>query len=92
MVLHFTPQQLQKAIEALKSPWDGRLDRLAPPEGDALFWSYRCSGGHCHLICHGMVDLRVSEDVARSLQAQMVAADRSIEYGEAFSPARDYVM
>jgi hypothetical protein len=92
MVMHFTPLQLRQAVEALDGLWHGPPVPRPPTRRDNLFRAYRCSSGHCHLVCHGLVNLRLPENTARSLREEMLSAKQALNSGEPLCLAVDCVM
>jgi hypothetical protein len=72
--IHLTDDELKTAIRALRSLWT-RTARKAklPSESrqNVLFQAFRCPGGHCHLVCHGTLNICLKEKAARLLQQEM---------------------
>lgn len=70
--IHLTSTELRIAKDALK-----RLLSAAEPTAEAareqnvLFQAFRCLGGHCHLVCHGTLNICLKEEAARLLQREM---------------------
>ena len=71
--IHFTACELKSAREALENLWSP--PPVAKPRGEqnVLFQAFRCPGGHCHLVCHGTMNICLVEEAARSLQQEMEA-------------------
>jgi len=44
---------------------------------NVLFQAFRCPGGHCHLVCHGTMNICLKEEAARLLQQEMEAQERT---------------
>jgi len=76
--IHLTGEELKTATQALRSLW---TDRARKPKTEAepdtprnvLFQAFRCPGGHCHLVCHGTLNICLKEKAARLLQQEMEA-------------------
>ena len=77
--IHLTGDELKTAIGALRGLWakSARKVKPAKPESEApqnvLFQAFRCPGGHCHLVCHGTLNICLKEKAARLLQQEMEA-------------------
>jgi hypothetical protein len=74
--IHLTGDELKTAIKALRSLWSNR-GRKPQPEPETLpsvlFQAFRCPDGHCHLVCHGTLNICLKEKAARLLQQEMEA-------------------
>jgi hypothetical protein len=74
--IHLTGDELKTAVKALRSLWakTARKAKVAPeiPQ-NVLFQAFRCPGGHCHLVCHGTLNICLKEKAARLLQQEMEA-------------------
>jgi len=74
--IHLTGDELKTAIKALRGLW-AKGARKAKPEAEipdsTLFQAFRCPGGHCHLVCHGTLNICLKEKAARLLQQEMEA-------------------
>jgi hypothetical protein len=78
--IHLTGDELKTATNALRSLWtsrDTRRTKAAPQETsrNVLFQAFRCPGGHCHLVCHGTLNICLKEKAARLLQQEMEAQE-----------------
>lgn len=64
VAMYIDRNELHAALRALGSPWIG--GSRAPAWGKSLLvvQAYRCSRGHCHLVCQGAADLRRREESA----------------------------
>lgn len=76
--IHLTGEELKTATQALRSLWTERARKpKAKAEPDTprsvLFQAFRCPGGHCHLVCHGTLNICLKEKAARLLQQEMEA-------------------
>jgi hypothetical protein len=76
--IHLTGDELKTAISALRGLWPKgarKKVKAAPSETPAnvLFQAFRCPGGHCHLVCHGTLNICLKEKAARLLQQEMEA-------------------
>jgi hypothetical protein len=80
--IHLTCDEMKTAIRALRSLWTKRSRKTkakpnleAEPEipQNVLFQAFRCPGGHCHLVCHGTLNICLKEKAARRLQEEMEA-------------------
>jgi hypothetical protein len=80
--IHLTCDELKTATQALRSLWAKRpratkakSNLKAEPETpqNVLFQAFRCPGGHCHLVCHGTLNICLKEKAARRLQEEMEA-------------------
>jgi hypothetical protein len=76
--IHLTGDELKTATNALRSLWTSRGARKAKPAPqeiprNVLFQAFRCPGGHCHLVCHGTLNICLKEKAARLLQQEMEA-------------------
>jgi hypothetical protein len=75
--IHFTASELRTALAALKDLWAGDPAGKARRDQNVLFQAFRCPGGHCHLVCHGTMNLCLKEEAARLLQQEMEAQELS---------------
>jgi hypothetical protein len=75
--IHFTACELRTALGALRSLWAGRPGVSARRDQSVLFQAFRCPGGHCHLVCHGTMNICLQEEAARLLQQEMEAQERT---------------
>jgi hypothetical protein len=78
--IHLTGDELKTATNALRSLWTSRGARKAKPvpqktPRNVLFQAFRCPGGHCHLVCHGTLNICLKEKAARLLQQEMEAQE-----------------
>jgi hypothetical protein len=76
--IHLTGEELKTAINALRGLWaKGTRKKVKAPPFEApqnvLFQAFRCPGGHCHLVCHGTLNICLKEKAARLLQQEMEA-------------------
>jgi len=76
--IHLTGDELKTATRALRTLWTKRARKskakAAPePDQNVLFQAFRCPGGHCHLVCHGTLNICLKEKAARLLQEEMEA-------------------
>lgn len=78
--IHLTCDELKTATQALRSLWTQRARKAkaaVKSEIDTprsvLFQAFRCPGGHCHLVCHGTLNICLKEKAARLLQQEMEA-------------------
>jgi hypothetical protein len=71
--IHFTACELKSAQEALNNLWPTPPPAKPRREQNVLFQAFRCPGGHCHLVCHGTMNICLGEEAARSLQQEMEA-------------------
>ena len=76
--IHLTGEELKTATRALRSLWTNRARKPkteAEPDNprSVLFQAFRCPGGHCHLVCHGTLNICLKEKAARLLQQEMEA-------------------
>jgi hypothetical protein len=80
--IHLTCDELRTATQALRTLWTKRARKSAPaaakaeaknPPQNVLFQAFRCPGGHCHLVCHGTLNICLKEKAARLLQQEMEA-------------------
>jgi hypothetical protein len=73
--IHLTGDELKTAIHALRGLWarGARKKVKATPSENVLFQAFRCPGGHCHLVCHGTLNICLKEKAARLLQQEMEA-------------------
>jgi hypothetical protein len=75
--IHLTDDELKTAIKALRSLWSKSARNAKPPseipqrQQNVLFQAFRCPGGHCHLVCHGTLNICLKEKAARLLQQEM---------------------
>jgi len=74
--IHLTGDELKTAIKALRSLWT-KSARKSKAQSETprnvLFQAFRCPGGHCHLVCHGTLNICLKEKAARLLQQEMEA-------------------
>jgi hypothetical protein len=75
--IHFTACELKTALAALKNLWPEDSAAKALRDQSVLFQAFRCPGGHCHLICHGTLNLCLKEEAAYLLQREMEAQEPS---------------
>lgn len=75
--IHFTACELRNALAALKNLWAGKSPAKAHRDESVLFQAFRCPGGHCHLVCHGTMNICLKEAAARMLQQEMEAQELS---------------
>jgi hypothetical protein len=73
--VHLTAPELKTAINALKGLWQSKATKELQAERNVLFQAFRCPGGHCHLVCHGTLNICLKEKAARLLQKEMEAQD-----------------
>jgi hypothetical protein len=71
--IHLTACELKCARIALKNLWSGAPAETPSREQNVLFQAFRCPGGHCHLICHGTMNICLLEQAAHLLQQEMEA-------------------
>jgi hypothetical protein len=76
--IHLTGAELKTAINALRGLWaksTRKKVKAVPSETpqNVLFQAFRCPGGHCHLVCHGTLNICLKEKAARLLQQEMEA-------------------
>jgi hypothetical protein len=83
--IHLTGDELKTATQALRTLWTKRsrkpkTEAKSEPESprpetprSVLFQAFRCPGGHCHLVCHGTLNICLKEKAARLLQQEMEA-------------------
>lgn len=74
--IHLTGEELKTATAALRGLWARRKHKAkAEPETppNVLFQAFRCPGGHCHLVCHGTLNICLKEKAAHRLQEEMEA-------------------
>jgi hypothetical protein len=77
--IHLTGDELKTALNALRGLWTKQARKAeaaaAQPETprNVLFQAFRCPGGHCHLVCHGTLNICLKEKAARLLQQEMEA-------------------
>lgn len=72
--IHLTDDELKTAIKALRSLWSKSAQKARVPAESpqhVLFQAFRCPGGHCHLVCHGTLNICLKEKAARLLQREM---------------------
>lgn len=72
--IHLTDDELKTAIKALRSLWTKSARKAKAPtesQQSVLFQAFRCPGGHCHLVCHGTLNICLKEKAARLLQQEM---------------------
>jgi hypothetical protein len=72
--IHLTEAELKTAIKALRSLWSKTAQKArasAESPQNVLFQAFRCPGGHCHLVCHGTLNICLKEKAARLLQREM---------------------
>ena len=72
--IHLTDNELKTAIKALRSLWSKNAQKAkaaAESPQNVLFQAFRCPGGHCHLVCHGTLNICLKEKAARLLQEEM---------------------
>ena len=72
--IHLTSDELKTATKALQELLanDTRMAETRTPQ-NVLFQAFRCPGGHCHLVCHGTLNICLREKAARLLQQEMEA-------------------
>ena len=72
--IHLTCEELKTATMALRGLWarGARKVESKTPQ-NVLFQAFRCPGGHCHLVCHGTLNICMREKAARLLQQEMEA-------------------
>ena len=71
--IHLTSRELKSARDALKSLWPSATAAKPDRQQSLLFQAFRCPGGHCHLVCHGTMNVCLVEEAARLLQQEMEA-------------------
>jgi hypothetical protein len=82
--IHLTGEELKTATQALRTLWTKRARKAKTskqavkaepetPRQNVLFQAFRCPGGHCHLVCHGTLNICLKEKAARLLQEEMEA-------------------
>jgi hypothetical protein len=71
--IHLTWSELSTAKEALKRLWSGEPSAMPSRKQSVLFQAFRCPGGHCHLVCHGIMNICLKEEAAHLLQQEMEA-------------------
>ncbi len=66
--IHLTCDELRTATQALQGLWTKRARKAkaaAKTEVETprsvLFQAFRCPGGHCHLVCHGTLNICLKE-------------------------------
>jgi hypothetical protein len=69
--IHFTACELKCARTALKSLWSAPPAMSSRGDQSVLFQAFRCPGGHCHLVCHGTMNICLLEEAAHLLQHEM---------------------
>jgi hypothetical protein len=75
--IHFTACELRTALDALKGLWVGQSAAKSRRDQNVLFQAFRCPGGHCHLVCHGTMNICLKEEAAHLLQQEMEAQELS---------------
>jgi hypothetical protein len=75
--IHFTACELRTALAALKNLWTGKSAAKARRDQSVLFQAFRCPGGHCHLVCHGTMNICLKEEAAHLLRQEMEAQELS---------------
>jgi hypothetical protein len=75
--IHFTACELRTALHALKGLWVGQSAAKSRRDQNVLFQAFRCPGGHCHLVCHGTMNICLKEEAAHLLQQEMEAQELS---------------
>ena len=75
--IHLTACELRTALSALRGLWVGRSSVKARRDQNVLFQAFRCPGGHCHLVCHGTMNICLKEEAARLLQQEMEVQERT---------------
>ncbi len=75
--IHFTACELRTALDALKGLWVGQSAAKSRRDQNVLFQAFRCPGGHCHLVCHGTMNICLQEEAAHLLQQEMEAQELS---------------
>jgi hypothetical protein len=73
--IHLTACELKSARNALKSLWPEAPAAAVSREQNVLFQAFRCPSGHCHLVCHGTMNICLKEKAAHLLQQEMEAQD-----------------
>lgn len=71
--IHLTSAELRTAKDALKNLWSADSGGRPGREQNVLFQAFRCPGGHCHLVCHGTMNICLKEEAAHLLQQEMEA-------------------
>jgi hypothetical protein len=72
--IHLTACELKCARTALKGLWSAApAAATRPRDQNMLFQAFRCPGGHCHLVCHGTMNICLLEKAAHLLQQEMEA-------------------
>ena len=77
--IHLTGDELKTALNALRGLWTKQARKAKVPAAqpetpqNVLFQAFRCPGGHCHLVCHGTLNICLKEKAARLLQQEMEA-------------------
>ena len=74
--IHLTACELRTALSALRSLWASR-GVSAHRDQSVLFQAFRCPDGHCHLVCHGTMNICLKEEAARLLQQEMEVQERT---------------
>ena len=74
--IHLTACELKCARIALKSLWSAAPAEVPRRDQNVLFQAFRCPGGHCHLVCHGTMNICLLEEAAHLLQEEMEAQAR----------------
>jgi hypothetical protein len=69
--IHFTACELKSARNALRSLWPEAPAPTSPREQNVLFQAFRCPGGHCHLVCHGTMNICLKEEAAHLLRQEI---------------------
>jgi hypothetical protein len=75
--IHFTACELRTALDALQGLWEGKSAGKSRRDQNVLFQAFRCPGGHCHLVCHGTMNICLKEEAAHLLQQEMEAQELS---------------
>jgi hypothetical protein len=71
--IHLTACELKCARAALKTLWSQAPTGSPSGYQSVLFQAFRCPGGHCHLVCHGTMNICLLEQAAQLLQQEMEA-------------------
>jgi hypothetical protein len=71
--IHLTACELNCARTALKSLWSAAPAATSGGDQNVLFQAFRCPDGHCHLVCHGTLNICLLEEAAHLLQHEMEA-------------------
>jgi hypothetical protein len=69
--IHLTCDELKTATKALRGLWAKDAEAEPKTPENTLFQAFRCPGGHCHLVCHGTLNICLREKAARLLQREM---------------------